>query len=178
MTQITLSSKIYADTLIRLGQDGSVSFDEILENLENIQKICASSKELVTVLQNPTISINIKNSIIDEVFSQNIDKKIKDFLKIVIEKKRFNEFNSIVFSFKTELDKINNIKHVEIISAINLDDNTKQTILAKIENKIQKQVIANWAVDNSIIGGLVIKFDDNIIDSSLKQKLEKLSKII
>lgn len=178
MTQITLSSKIYADTLIRLGQDGSVSFDEILENLENIQKICASSKELVTVLQNPTISINIKNSIIDEVFSQNIDKKIKDFLKIVIEKKRFNEFNSIVSSFKTELDKINNIKHVEIISAINLDDNTKQTILAKIENKIQKQVIANWTVDNSIIGGLVIKFDDNIIDSSLKQKLEKLSKII
>lgn len=178
MTQITLSSKIYADTLIRLGQDGSVSFDEILENLENIQKICVSSKELVTVLQNPTISIDTKNSIIDEVFSQNIDKKIKDFLKIIIEKKRFNEFNSIVSSFKAELDKINNIKHVEIISAINLDENNKQTILAKIENKIQKQVIANWTVDNSIIGGLVIKFDDNIIDSSLKQKLEKLSKII
>lgn len=178
MTQITLSSKIYADTLIRLGQDGAVSFDEILENLENIQKICASSKELVTVLQNPTISIDTKNSIIDEVFSQNIDKKIKDFLKIIIEKKRFNEFNSIVSSYKAELDKINNIKHVEIISAINLDENNKQTILAKIENKIQKQVIANWTVDNSIIGGLVIKFDDNIIDSSLKQKLEKLSKII
>ena len=177
MTQITLSSKIYADTLIRLGQDGSVSFDEILENLENIQKICASSNELVSVLQNPTISIDTKNSIIDEVFSQNIDDKIKNFLKIIIDKKRFNEFNSIVSSFKAELDKINNIKHVEIISAINLDDNTKQVILTKIENKIQKQVIANWTVDNSIIGGLVIKFDDNIIDSSLKQKLEKLSKI-
>lgn len=178
MTQITLSSKIYADTLIRLGQDGSVSFDEILENLENIQKICASSNELVSVLQNPTISIDTKNSIIDEVFSQNIDDKIKNFLKIIIDKKRFNEFNSIVSSFKAELDKINNIKHVDIISAINLDDNTKQIILTKIENKIQKQVIANWTVDNSIIGGLVIKFDDNIIDSSLKQKLEKLSKII
>lgn len=176
MTQVTLSSKIYADTLIRLGQDGS--FDEILENLENIQEICASSNELVAVLQNPTISIDTKNSIIDEVFSKNIDKKIKDFLKIVIEKKRFNEFNSIVFAFKAKLDEINNIKHVEIISAINLDDNNKQTILAKIENKIQKQIIANWTVDNSIIGGLIIKFDDNIIDSSLKQKLEKLSKII
>lgn len=177
MTQITLSSKIYADTLIRLGQDGSVSFDEILENLENIQEICTSSNELVSVLQNPTISIDTKNSIIDEVFSQNINNNIKNFLKIIIEKKRFNEFNSIVSSFKAELDKINNIKHVEIISAINLDDNTKQVILTKIENKIQKQVIANWTVDNSIIGGLVIKFDDNIIDSSLKQKLEKLSKI-
>ena len=76
MTQITLSSKIYADTLIRLGQDGSVSFDDILENLENIQKICASSNELVSVLQNPTISIDTKNSIIDEVFSQNINNNL------------------------------------------------------------------------------------------------------
>ena len=175
-TQISLSAKNYADALVKLGQDGKISYDDIYKNLEVVKEITASSQELVNVLENPTIADDTKYSIIDEVFKNQIDVKIIDFLKILIEKKRFNEFNGIVEAYRVELDKINNIKRVEVTSAVELNEETRQRIINKLQNKLKKNVIAEWIINDEIIGGLVIKIDDDVVDSSLKNKLESLSK--
>lgn len=175
-TQISLSARNYADALVKLGQDGQISYDDILKNLEIVKEIASGSQDLVNVLENPSISDETKYSIINEVFKNHVDKKIIDFIKILIEKKRFNEFNGIVEAYSVELDKINNIKRVEVISAIDLNDETKKRIIDKLQNKLQKNVIAEWQKNENIIGGLVIKIDDDVIDSSLKNKLENLSK--
>lgn len=176
MTQISLSSKNYADALVKLGKDNVISYDAIFKNLEIAQQIFASSQDLVEVLNNPAISNETKYSIIDEVFKDQIDIKIIDFIKILIDKKRFKEFNEIIEAYKVELDKINNIQRVEVTSAISLSDETKQRITEKLHTKLQKNIIPTWEVNNDIIGGLVIKIDDDVIDSSLKNKLESLSK--
>ena len=174
--QISLSAKNYADALVKLGQDGQISYDDIYKNLEIAKEIISSSSDLVNVLLNPTIDDDTKYSIIDEVFKNQIDIKIVDFLKILIEKKRFNEFEGIVEAYRIELDKINNIKRIEVVSAINLSDSTKDKIVEKLQNKLHKTVIPSWKTNAEIIGGLVIKIDDDVIDSSLKNKLENLSK--
>lgn len=175
-TQISLSAKNYAYALVKLGQDGLISYDDIYKNLEIVNEIISSSTDLTNVLDNPSISDETKYSIIDEVFSNQIDKLIVDFLKILIEKKRFREFNGIVEAYRAELDKINNIKRIEVISAVDLNEETKKKIIEKLQNKLQKNIIAEWQINEEIIGGLVIKIDDDIIDSSLKNKLENLSK--
>ena len=130
--QISLTAKNYADALVKLGQDNIVSYDDILNNLKIIQEICSESKDLTDVLENPAISDETKFSIIDEIFTKYVNKKIRDFLKVLIEKKRFKEFEGI----------------------------------------------AQWQTDEEIIGGLVVKINDDVIDSSLKNKLENLSKNI
>lgn len=176
--QISLTAKNYADALVKLGQDNVVSYDDILNNLEIIQEICNKSNDLTAVLENPAISQDTKISIIDEIFSKYVNEKIRDFLKILIEKKRFNELDGIIAAYQEELDKINNLQRVEVISAIELDDNSKQKIIDKLQNRLQKNVIAQWQTDEEIIGGLVVKINDDVIDSSLKNKLENLSKNI
>lgn len=133
---------------------------------------------MTDVLENPAISDETKFSIIDEVFTKSVNEKIRDFLKILIEKKRFKELEGIVAAYQEELDKINNLQRVEVISAIELDDNSKQKIIDKLQNRLQKNVIAQWQTDEEIIGGLVVKINDDVIDSSLKNKLENLSKNI
>lgn len=130
------------------------------------------------VLENPAISDETKFSIIDEVFTKYVNEKIRDFLKILIEKKRFKELEGIVAAYQEELDKINNLQRVEVISAVELDDNSKQRIIEKLQKRLQKNVIAQWQTDEEIIGGLVVKINDDVIDSSLKNKLENLSKNI
>lgn len=175
-TQISLSAKNYADALVKLGKDGVLSFDDIYKNLEIVNEITSLSPDLVNVLENPTISVDTKNSIVEEVFSNQIDSHIKDFLKILIEKNRFNELKGIIEAYSVELDNINNIKRVEVTSAIDLKEETKQRIIEKLQTKLQKTVIAQWLKNEEIIGGLVIKIDDDVIDSSLKNKLENLSK--
>lgn len=176
--QISLTAKNYADALVKLGQDNVISYDDILNNLEIISEICRQSKDLTDVLENPAISDETKFSIIDEVFTKSVNEKIRDFLKILIEKKRFKELEGIVAAYQEELDKINNLQRVEVISAIELDDNSKQRIIEKLQKRLQKNVIAQWQTDEEIIGGLVVKINDDVIDSSLKNKLENLSKNI
>lgn len=174
MNKITLTSKIYADALVKLGQD----YSTVLKDLKLIQEVINISADLQQVLNNPTINDDMKFSIIDDVFTNKVDKKIIDFVKVIIEKKRFSQLDSIVLAYEKELDKINNVEHVEIISAIELNDNLKQQIIEKLQNKLQKNVIPNWNTDEDIIGGLVVKINDDIIDTSLKNKLENLSKNI
>ncbi len=174
--QISLTAKNYADALVQVGRDNVLSYDDILKNIESVKEICDSSKELSEVLINPAVSDETKFSIIDEVFKKDINEKIIDFLKVLIEKKRFTEFNGIVEAYKNELDMINNIQRVSVTSAVPLNDDMKQRIIAKLQNRLQKNVTADWLLDKEIIGGLVVKINDDVIDSSLKNKLENLSK--
>ena len=173
MTQLTTASKIYANALIDLG-----TFDETLKDLNVISEICSNSIDLVQVLENPTISVETKYELIDEVFSKDISEKTRNFLKILVEKKRFNEFEKIKNAYLEDLDDIKNIKRVNVVSAIDLSDNKKQEIVEKLKTKLQKDIIANWHTDKTIIAGLVIKVDDNVIDTSLSNKLKNLSKNI
>ena len=176
--QISTSAKNYADSLIKVGKDGVMTYEAILNDLNIVKEITSESDELVKVLENPSISINTKNEIIDSVFANQISDKTANFLKILIDKKRFNELDQIIQCYKNEVDDINNIKRVEVISAIELSDDRKQKLIDKLQTKLQKQVNVNWLLDDEIIGGLIIKIDDDVIDNSLKNKLESLSKNI
>ncbi len=176
--QISTSEKIYADSLIQAGKDGAMKFDDILNDLNTIKEITSQSKDLVQVMENPAIDDKTKYEIIDSVFSGQINNKIINFLKVLIDKKRFNELDNIIQAYSDELDKINNIKRVEVVSAVELTDEQIKKLTEKLQNKLQKNVIISREINKDIIGGLVIKIDDDVIDNSLKNKLESLSKNI
>ena len=176
--QISTSEKIYADSLIQAGKDGAMKFDDILKDLNTINEITSQSKDLVQVMENPAIDDKTKYEIIDSVFSGQINNKIINFLKVLIDKKRFNELDNIIQAYSDELDKINNIKRVEVVSAVELTDEQIKKLTEKLQNKLQKNIIISREINKDIIGGLVIKIDDDVIDNSLKNKLESLSKNI
>ena len=176
--QISTSEKIYADSLIQAGKDGAMKFDEILADLNTIKEITSQSKDLVEVMENPAIDDNSKYEIIDSVFSNHINNKIINFLKVLINKKRFKELDNVIQAYSEELDKINNIKRVEVISAVELTKQQMQRLTEKLQNKLERNVIISSTLNKDIIGGLVIKIDDDVIDNSLKNKLENLSKNI
>ena len=99
-------------------------------------------------------------------------------MKLLVEKNRFDEFESIVIAFNDYLDKKSNKKTVEIISPIKLNFETKSNILFKLEHKLNCEVVPHWTVDESIIAGLAFKFDDYVIDTSIRNKIENLCKNI
>ena len=171
--QISKSAITYANSLI----EAANNYEQILNDLRTVQNITSQSKDFNDVMLNPTISVSTKNEIIDEIFKNQINEKVINFLKILADKKRFSELNEIISAYSEKVDEINNIKRVEVISVVELSDEQKQKTIERLQNRLKKNVIVNWSLDKEIIGGLVIKIDDDIIDSSLKNKLEKLSKI-
>lgn len=171
--QISQLAKTYADSLFEADENR----EKILSDLMTISDVISNSNEFDSTMLNPAISLNIKFEIIDEVFKNELSPKVLNFIKIIVEKNRFNEFWQIVSSYKELLDNANNTQNVEIISAVELSDSQKQNILNKLSDKLNKNIKPDWIIDKSIIAGLVIKMDDNVIDSSIKNKLEKLSRI-
>lgn len=174
--QISLVAKNYAEALVEIAQDGLVAYDVILSNLRDVSDTLSASDDLRKLLNNPTIDDEAKIEIIRNIFSGSIDSHILAFLEILIAKKRIGEFDEIYSDYVAKLDEINNIQPVLVVSAIDLKDEYKSKIVQKLREKLGKNIKADWNVDREILAGLKIEIDDNVIDMSLKNRIDKLSK--
>lgn len=168
---ITYSAQNYAEALFETGKN-------FVPDLELIQEVMKSSVDFINIISNPAIDLNVKYSILDEIFKDKIDEKVLQFIKILTEKNRLNEFDEILLAYKEYANKYNDIKLVEITSAIELNDEQKTRIIEKLSEKLEKKVIAKWGIDKEIISGLIFKIGDDIIDTSIKNKIESIGKNI
>lgn len=174
MTQLTSTiSKTYAQSLIETGIDSSCA----IKDLNVVFEAAESSIDLQSGIFNPSININLKYEIIEEIFKDKINDKIISFIKILVARNHFNELGAIIKSYIDLSDEKNNIKRAKIISAIELNEGYKANVIKSLEQKYNSQIIPEWVTNDEIIGGLVIEIDNKIIDNSLKRKLEKISRI-
>lgn len=167
-----LIAKKYAEALIDFGKAEKMSYVSISVDLANIQSILSKSEDLYEALTNPLISIEDKLNIIEKAFEKDVDVLIRNFLKVLTEKDRFNLIYDIIKIYNSLLDEINGIARIDVISAVELNDIEQADIQAKLAEKLKKQVVIKYKTDKSIIAGLVFKMGDDIIDMSIARKLE------
>ena len=172
ITRISTISKNYANALFEAFEDKDLAKTQLKDVLDTIN----SGNDLKVVLSNSSISHSTKLQIIDEIFKSKVDDKILNFIKILIEKQRINELNEIYQALVNLSDEISNRKTVEIISSIELDDPTKEKIINSLIQKLNCNIQPDWQTDEKIIAGLIFKYDDYVIDTSILAKLKKLSK--
>lgn len=177
MIKNSVISKNYAKALIEEAKETG-EYTYFCNQLEEVSNVMKNSADLRIVMANSAISVSKKIEIVDEIFNEKIDVKLLNFIKILIEKNRFNEFESIREIFEEEVSKLSNKKRVEITSPIELNFENKTNVLFKLEHKLNCEVIPVWKIDESLIAGLMFKIDDCVIDTSVKSKLENLSKEI
>ena len=168
---ITNSAQNYAQALFETGQN----FEK---DLETVQQVLNSSADFTNVISNPAIDLTTKYEILDEIFKDQINANVLQFIKILTEKNRLNEIEQIKFSYIEKVNNFNNIQKVEILSAIELTNETKTKITNKLSEKLNKTIIPTWNINKEIISGLVFKIDDDIIDTSLLNKIESIGKNI
>ena len=174
-----LVSKRWAHALVELAQeDKSVSMPEVLSDLKDVVETINSSEELSEVIGNPSISTEEKQIILCKLFQNSIKPIVYNFIFALNLRKRVNIISGIAEEFQKELEKINNITHVAVTSAIGLDESKKNEIKEKIASKLNKEVVVDWHADSDIIAGLVFNIDETIVDNSVRHKLEDLSRKI
>lgn len=174
--QISLSAKNYSKALVEMVSDNVISFEDLSKDLATVSEILETSQDLRLTLENPTVSEEVKSQIIEEVFKNEVHPQVVSFLKVLIDKNRFSEFSQIKADYEIKLDDVNKIQAVEITSAVELNEEYRERILQKLSEKLQKNIRPNWKVDENIIAGLIYRINDNVIDTSIKSKLDKLNK--
>ncbi len=172
-----LVSERYAQALLELVSD-NLSKEDILKELLDITESVKGSDDLNKVMTSPVISENEKKNVISKLFEDTTNKVILNFLKLLVDKNRFSMLESITKEYKNEINRLNNLLSINITSAIDLTEDEKSTIKNKLSNILNKNIELEWAINPDIIAGLVFEVGDNIIDNSLRHKLQDLSRNI
>ena len=171
---ISQASKIYANALVGLDIDKNT----VINDLSQVLEVFGQSEDLRSILSNSSINFTKKKEILSEIFNKKIDEKLVNFLFILTEKNKINLLSQILESFEQVSAENSGISVVEIISAIELNEGYKQRIIQKLEAKLSKKVEPVWDIKPEIIGGLIFRIGDSVIDSSLRNKIENFSKVM
>jgi len=164
---------VYAGALLELAQSEDV-VSQVEEELAFVAELARSDRDLMIYLNSPGISSESKKAFIDKAFSGELSEIIVNFLKVLIDNDRQSDIPSINEAMVVLIDDINNRQRVTLISSSKLEDELKNKIIKTLEDKLQKSIVVDETVDESILGGIVIKIGDLMIDGSLVNDLQKL----
>lgn len=149
--------------------------DEILNDLDVIEKVMKESSELRHVIKSPLVNSEEKLNILLKIFAgSSFNNLTTTFLKVLDNNKRISNILSIILQFK----KINSEKRGDIaanvISANELSEDEKNNITNQLKNTLGQKLSLNFNVDKEIIGGLIVKVGSKMIDTSIANKINKL----
>lgn len=165
----------YSNALLEAANENNIT-DKIKDNLVFIVETINSNPQLKDFLYSPIIHINDKKEVIDKLFSIHTDKITIDFLYILTDENRLNIIEEILNQFSKSYNLQKNIVKPNVISAIELNEEQKNRLIEKLENKLSKKVIPEFYIDKQIIGGLIVEIEDTTIDCSLRTKFSNMKK--
>ncbi len=165
--------KTYATALFETMKDED-SAKDTLESLKGIDEILTSYPKLGQILNSPVVSVQEKHSIIKELFSTSVGTNVYNFLLILADKGRFGHFTSVVGYFEQLFNDKYGIVEVVVTTAIPLSEKLRSKLKQKLETVTHKVINLTERVDSSILGGVLLSFKGNEIDSTVKGKLNAI----
>ena len=171
-----LISKTYGEALFELAVEEQ-KIDVLFEEAKAVREILREHAEFGKLMTHPKISKEEKVQVAEQVFKGRTSKEMTGFLVIIIEKGRFEEVDAVLTYF---IDKVKEEKHIGVAfvtTAVALDEATQTKIVNRLlETTKYKTMEMHYSVDPAIIGGMVIRIGDRVIDSSITTKLNELKK--
>lgn len=167
----TRSASRYAKSLLDLSTEQK-NVEQIYKEMEMIASTVSENRELVVALQSPIIKSDKKQAILDSIFPK-VSDLTKAFIKIIITKGRESILGAIAEEFVQQYKTQKGIIVAELRSAVVLDEALKTKILALV-NPTKKEVEVVEKIDESLIGGFIVRVDDKQVDASIATKITEL----
>lgn len=171
-----LATTTYGDALFDLALEEAKT-DALYEEAKVVLTAFNDNSELGKLLNHPKIEKSEKEKVIEEVFGKFVSKDMTGFLTIMVAKDRQSYITDTLNYFMDRVLEYKKIGTVYVTTAKPLNDSQKEKVVKRlIETTEYVQLIMNYSVDESLIGGMVIRIGDRVVDSSIKTKLEGLAK--
>lgn len=173
-----LVSKTYGEALFELAMEENV-LDAVQEEAVAVLEIFEQNEELVKLLNHPKISKEEKVAVIENVFKGRASDTVVGFLVLIVEKGRYNEISRIFAYFLEQVKEFKKIGVAYVTSATSLT--------AKQQKKIEEKLLAttkyiqfemHFDVDADLIGGMIIRIGDRVVDSSIRTKLNQMTQTL
>ena len=169
-----LVSTTYGEALFELAVSENKE-DEILSEIGSLKEILAENPELSKLMNHPKILKEDKLSVIEEIFRGRVSDELVGFLHLLVVKDRYAEIDEILECFTDKMKKHKGIGVAFVTTPEELSDKLRKDVEKRLlETTDFKTMEMHYDVDESLIGGMVIRIGDRVVDSSVKSKLTKL----
>lgn len=152
--------------------------EQYLEELRNIVALIDGDENFQELIKHPQVSTSSKKKLFEQVFKGKVDEDLLSFLLVLIEKGRILQLEGKLREMeKIHLEK-NNTVIGNVTTVIPLDGEERKTLVEKLERKFNKKVLLKEHIDSSIIGGVYVQVENEVIDGTVKSKLEEMKKLM
>lgn len=171
-----LVSKTYGDALFAVAKEEG-RMDEFYEVANVVAEILRTNSDFARLMNHPEINKADKLKILEDTFSGNIPQEFVGLMTLMITKNRAGDLLSVFEYFSNLVKEEKKIGKADVTTAIVLTQAQKEKVEKKLLETTKYETFEMcYHVDETLIGGMVIRIGDRVVDSSIKTKLYDLSK--
>jgi F-type H+-transporting ATPase subunit delta len=137
------------------------------------------STELRDFFVNPAVAATQKIAILDQLnIKLGLRKELRNLLAVLIKNDRIGEVREVAEAYRTELQARQGIRPVEIVTARELSDEDRTGLVAGVGKLAGAKIQASFKIDQSILGGTVVRIGSTVYDGSVRGRLERLKEAL
>ncbi|WP_092921400.1 MULTISPECIES: F0F1 ATP synthase subunit delta [Romboutsia] len=167
----------YAEALFQVGEETNTTAS-LNEELVAVVNILKSNEDFYNVLKSPLVGKGEKKDLLDKVFQNQLSENLSNFLKLIIDKDRVSAIEAVQNSFKALLNEKNNVLEGTAITAVPMSQEEIKELELKLSKKYNKNVTLENNVDESILGGVLVRLGNEEIDGTVKTRLAGMKNIL
>jgi F-type H+-transporting ATPase subunit delta len=166
------AAKRYAQAVFSLGKERG-SLDAWLRDLDLLASVIVD-KRVATFLENPSVGHDRRIEALESALGTGVQPETRNLVRVVIEHNRTALIPEIRDDFADLVRAERGIAVAQVTTAERLTPDEQQLVRAKLEQLSGKRIELELKIDPEIIGGIVIRIGDQVIDGSVRNKLERL----
>ena len=171
-----LISKTYADALFELAVEEKETVS-LRQEVETLLEILGENEDFHKFMNHPKIPKEEKKTALENIFRGRIDDELLGFLITIVDKDRYGKVEEILHTFIDEVKEYNHIGTAYVTTAVTLSAQEKEDIEKRLlDTTDYEQIECEYTVDPVLIGGMIIRIGDRVVDSSIRTKLDKMER--
>jgi len=173
MADNTTTARPYAKAVYDLASENSAieSWGDALANLAAV----VIDSQVASLLDDPSTGKADKGEILIQIMGDKLTDKQQNMVRLMAENGRLKLMPDVAEQFEVARAKAENVVEAQVISAFELTPEQTSEITNTLKNKLGCDITLSTSVDETLIGGVIIKAGDTIIDASMKSQLDSLA---
>lgn len=164
--------EIYSDVMFELAQESGL-LDEVMDDLEAVGELLQDEPDFLSLLTLGQLKEDEKSKMIRRVFKGRINHLTLDFLCVLAKRNRMGFLHGIGDRYQVLLDDFKHLHRIEVTLASEPDDKQVEQLKQDIREAINSEIKLSVTVDPQIIGGIVIRKGDLVVDNSVRTILNR-----
>lgn len=163
----------YAEAVLELAtQNGQEEL--VLNELKLINEVFSADRDMTVVLNHPAVQAAQKKEMLNKVFSGKVSILTDNLLNLLADKRRLDILPFIETGYRALLNKRKNVVSASLVCSEPLAESNVANIKAQLTEHLGKRLELDVQVDKSLIGGVVLRLGDQVIDGSLSGRLKAI----